>query len=485
MASIGRPLDEWQAMVAMDMFGINDEGLWAAFEVVLLLSRQNGKGAVAECRELFGLFQLRERLILHSAHLFRTSAKHFAKCLELVEGSDWLRKQVYKINRGKGSESIQLLPRYGGGQLDFIARTLGAGRGETGDCNVFDEAAWMTVGHYQTQTPTLATIPNPQIHYHSTPPDEDIGPMPEDAMLPSVRRRGKAAGDRVLYLEWSPDPDSDRSDEATWFACNPAAYSHGPRGPGRRIALWYLRKQHDNFLAAGKPAKYATEHLGEWPDDEGPQWQEIFKADWENAGDPKSQARDPVVFAMSTTWKRTHTTLAAVGERADGHLHGEITDHRPHGDWPIPRMVELALKWRPAAVVIDGAGATNSMTEALNHALTLAEAMDANGNQLQVTTLTGREAAAGWGMVYDALSSRPREKREGEGLPEGKRLFWRSDLHAEALTTAVRQGTKRSLGEGFAWEMKTDVVMSPVKALTDAVFGFVTREPEAVGPWAM
>lgn len=482
MASIGRPLDEWQQLVAMDMFGINDEGLWAAFEVVLLLSRQNGKGAVAECRELFGLFQLRERLILHSAHLFRTSAKHFQKCLELVEGNDWLRRRVQKINRGKGSESIQLMSRYGGGQLDFIARTLGAGRGETGDCTVFDEAAWMTVGHYQTQTPTLATIPNPQIHYHSTPPDEEIGPMPEDAMLPSVRKRGKAGDDRVLYLEWSPEPDSDRSNPDTWFACNPSAYSHGPPGKGRRIALWFLRKQHDNLAAAGRLEKYCTEHLGEWPPDEGPQWSVITKTDWQNAGDSNSQAKDPLVLSVNTTWERTHTTVAAVGERPDGDLHGEIIEHRIHGGWVIPRVVELAKKWRPAQLILDPAGATNALTAELNNALKAADVYDFNGNMLEVTLMTAREAAAGWAMVYDALSSRKRENPD-EQLA-GRRLKWRSDVCVEELTDSVRGGTKRPVGEGFAWECKTtSVVMSPIKALTDAVYGFVTRPPDAIEPW--
>ena len=484
MAQIGRPLDEWQAWISTDMFGINDEGLWAAFEVVLLLSRQNGKGAVAECRELFGLFQLREKLILHSAHLFRTSAKHFKKVVELVDGNDWLRKQVHRIDRGKGSESIQLMSRFGGGQLDFIARTLGAGRGETGDCTVFDEAAWLTVGQYQAQTPTLATVQNPQIHYHSTPPDEDVGPMPDDAMLPSVRKRGKSAADRVLYAEWSPEPGSDRSNPDVWYSCNPSAYSHGKPGNGRRIAEWFLRKQHDNFVAAGKLAKFSTEHLGEWPDEGGPQWSVISKADWDRAADPLSQAKDPVVFAMYTTWERTHTSVAAVGERADGNLHAVIVDHRIHGDWPVKRMVELALKWKPAAIILDPSGATNSMLEPLNRALKTAEATDWVGNYLQVTPLTAREAAAGWGMVHDALSSRPRpHSPDEEVLPAGKRLFWRSDVFAEELTTAVKSGTKRSLGEGFAWECKTEVVMSPIKAVTDAVYGFVTRPAEVVQPW--
>lgn len=150
----------------------------------------------------------------------------------------------------------------------------------------------------------------------------------------------------------------------------------------------------------------------------------------------------------------------------------------------MPRMVELALKWHPAAIVLDPSGAANSMLEPLNQALKAADAADHVGNRLEVTTLTGREAAAGWGMVYDAVSSRPRVLGPGEQRLD-RRLRWRPDLHAEALTGSVRSGVKRGLGEGFAWECRTDVDMSPIKALTDAVYGFVVTPKDTVMPWVV
>jgi hypothetical protein len=50
--------------------------------------RQNGKGEVLMARELFGLFELGERLIIHTAHEFKTSAEHFHRLEAVVRDCD-------------------------------------------------------------------------------------------------------------------------------------------------------------------------------------------------------------------------------------------------------------------------------------------------------------------------------------------------------------------------------------------------------------
>src|SRR5690348_8982333 len=64
MSQIGRRLDPWQAEIVIDAFGVREDGLWSAFELAVLVSRQNGKGGVTEAIELGGLFLFREPLIL-------------------------------------------------------------------------------------------------------------------------------------------------------------------------------------------------------------------------------------------------------------------------------------------------------------------------------------------------------------------------------------------------------------------------------------
>ena len=50
--------DDWQRMVLDIALAETDEGKWAAFEVGIVVSRQNGKGSILEARELAGLFLL-------------------------------------------------------------------------------------------------------------------------------------------------------------------------------------------------------------------------------------------------------------------------------------------------------------------------------------------------------------------------------------------------------------------------------------------
>jgi hypothetical protein len=44
------------AAVLERALGVREDGKWAAFEVGLDVSRQNGKGGILEARELAGLF---------------------------------------------------------------------------------------------------------------------------------------------------------------------------------------------------------------------------------------------------------------------------------------------------------------------------------------------------------------------------------------------------------------------------------------------
>jgi phage terminase large subunit-like protein len=77
----GPDLDPWQEFVLAHALGERADGKWAAFEVGVMVSRQNGKGAILEARELAGLFLLGERLIIHSAHQFDTSLEAFRRLL--------------------------------------------------------------------------------------------------------------------------------------------------------------------------------------------------------------------------------------------------------------------------------------------------------------------------------------------------------------------------------------------------------------------
>ena len=137
-ALAGLHLDPWQQLVLTHSLGERSDGKWAAFEVGLVVPRQNGKGSILEARELAGLFLIdEERLIIHSAHEQATSTEHFRRLLGLIESVPKLDQRVEKAPKGKGMEAIELKD---GSRILFKTRTGGGGRGFTGDLVVLDEA---------------------------------------------------------------------------------------------------------------------------------------------------------------------------------------------------------------------------------------------------------------------------------------------------------------------------------------------------------
>src|SRR5262249_45209251 len=84
-ARAGLVLDPWQCWVLDRSLAERRDGKWAAWEVALICSRQNGKTAILEARELAGLFLFGEELIVHTAHQFKTSSESFRRIQK------WLR----------------------------------------------------------------------------------------------------------------------------------------------------------------------------------------------------------------------------------------------------------------------------------------------------------------------------------------------------------------------------------------------------------
>jgi hypothetical protein len=127
-SSFGLILDPWQRHVLTESLGERADGRWSAFEVAVLVPRQNGKGALLEARELAGLFLFGEQLILHSAHEFKTAQEAFRRVLFHVENTDYLRKRVRKVRTSHGEEGIELTS----GQIHRLRSRLLRGHGDPG-----------------------------------------------------------------------------------------------------------------------------------------------------------------------------------------------------------------------------------------------------------------------------------------------------------------------------------------------------------------
>jgi phage terminase large subunit-like protein len=258
----GLVLDDWQQYVLRRALATRGDR-WAAFEVGLIVARQNGKGSLLEALELAGLFLFGAEMILHSAHKFDTSADAFRRILGLIESNPDFDREVRKVIRSHGSESIELKT---GQRLRFVARSSGAGRGFAADLVILDEAFNISDDAMASMLPTLSTRPNPQVWYTSTAGDQG------SVQLGRVRDRGVRGGDQSLaFFEWSVDDlKFDPADPHCWAQANP--------GLGVRISQEYVELER----AALTPDAFARERLsvGDYPVDGGA-WEVVRQDAWQ------------------------------------------------------------------------------------------------------------------------------------------------------------------------------------------------------------
>jgi phage terminase large subunit-like protein len=179
----------------------------------VVVPRQNGKSQALIIRALAGALLFGERLVIISAHEWRTVVELFRTAVDLVEHSP-LRRYRANVRRAGGEESIEFT---NGARIRFLNRSRESARGFSVDCVILDEAHKVSVEQMQALLPTLSARRDPQIVYAAH------GPAPDSWQLSRVRQR-VLNGDtrRLAWLEWSADPDADTDDRSWWLAANPA-----------------------------------------------------------------------------------------------------------------------------------------------------------------------------------------------------------------------------------------------------------------------
>ncbi len=441
-ALAGLELDEWQAFVLEHALGERADGRWAAFEVGVLVPRQNGKGGILEARELAGLYLLGERLLIHSAHQFDTSLEAFRRLLGLIESSPDLERRVRRVSRSHGEEGIELR---GGQRIRFRTRTKGGGRGFSGDCLILDEAMILPETAHGALLPTLAARPNSQVWYTGSAVDRWV--HEHGVVLARVRQRGLAGGDPSLaWFEWSLDAaepgavdERAAADPATWAEANP--------GLGIRISLEHVA----NELRSMDPRTFAVERLGvgDWPSVDGKPETVIDLDRWAELIDPGSSMVDPVCLAFDVNPERSWASIGAAGRRGDGLAHIEVVERRRGTGWVTGRLRELVQRHRPVMLACDGSGPAASLVAELEQA------------GLELMVLDARDHAHGCGLLYDAVEQGTLRHL---GTPE--------------LAAALAAAAKRPVGDAlWAWSRKHSAAdISPLVACTLALWGLLTEE---------
>ena len=465
--------DPWQEWFLLNALGVLPDATWAATDVGLVVSRQNGKGTILEIRELGGLFVLGEELLIHTAHEFKTAAEHFRRVKAVFDDHPALRKRVKRISGSHGEEAIELFPqptlifgpgrrqitRKVAGRLRFLARSKGSGLGFSCDCLVYDEAMILTEDQVAASLPTMSARPNPQIWFTGSAGRED------SFQFASVRNRIVKNTCDLCGAEGSIDPHNDGCprDELTgresnmFITCtkhddrdDPRSWAKSNPGYGYRISEKFTR---DTELKNMPAHKFDRERLGvgDWPQPEAP-WSVISEISWQKAAVDRDFAGfpvQPIVFAADIDEDGRSATISAAWDHSSRRIVLEIPKgcSRQGSDWVMDRLEELFGKWRPLRIVLPKAGPAASL---------IADA-DKKWRDRLVQVGTAEEAAAfAWFL----------QQVRGESMwhfgKEGAPTLWHAV--ATAATRVVGDG-------GKAWSRRdSESDITPVTSATLAAY---------------
>jgi phage terminase large subunit-like protein len=418
---VGLELDPWQELVLRTGRARRADGKWVAFEVAPIVPRQNGKGSILEALEIDALFNDEEaRLILHSAHEFKTAYEAFRRVVGLIQDSE-LMPLVRRIRYTTGEEGIELED---GSRLKFVARSTGAGRGFSGDLIVLDEAYNLTDAAMSAMLPTLSARPNPQIWYTSS------APLPNDKsdVLRRLIRRGRAgASSRLAFFEWAANKGDAIDDRDAWARANP--------GLGIRLNEDVIEAE----LGAMTVEDFARERLGLWPDEEDVQKGIIPPERWAACERERSEPVGETVLAVDVAPNRDWASIVWAARSNQRGVHVEVLEHRRGVRWLIPTLVEYQER-TGSKVAIGVNSPAWSLKEDLDEA------------RVGLRELSKAELAQASGALFDAVME--------DDL---------AHLGQPALNDAVANAKKVNYDDAWLWSRRTsEIDISPLVAVTMA-----------------
>lgn len=441
------PWESWVCEIAMRQ---RADERWAAFEVLLLVSRQNGKGTCIEVMELYVLFVLGLN-VFHTAHLMKTSRKAFKRLWLLIERTPALRRRVAGRPHVTAEEIVITL--VDGTFIVFMARGQRAGRG-LDDCDVLvlDEALFLAGSTTEAIVPTMSTRPNPQVWYTSS------AGVASSTLLRALRDRGAAGDPGMCYLDWSIEPPT--RDNPLVDPLDPAVVCQANPSLGALITMDYVRSEYALFTSEGKLAGWLRERMGVFDEDPAAAKRVIPAGPWRARGGLVDERPvGSVSFAVAAAWPDAEwASITVSGALEDGDTSVQLVERRPGTSWVVPRLVDLDADHENDGVVIDEAGPAGNLVD------------DAREAGLTVITPTAREVAH---ASKDFLA--------GLGAIEGNDPYLRHYDQVE-MTAAAAAASRRPLGDAWTWQRRGEVDISPLEAATLAAWCVATHRPHDVSP---
>ena len=377
IAKPGEALYDWQEDVICCWFQTTDYdeesnayNVYSHMTCGLIVPRQNGKTKwIAVPRMLVGAIFKGEK-IRYSAQRVDTMLETFQLCVEIVgdpedpkqkgRNPDLFEYCQPKISFVNGHQKITFAS---GGVISFVSRSRDAGRGNTADINIFDEAQTLTDQQLADSLPNnaAATSGNPQTIFIGTPPS----PEREESGEAFFRIRKAAINETRSHCwhEWSVGEVGDVNDEDRWFEANPS------------LGLSLIKKKLKDDLAKMTPLVFAIEHLCFWSQSAKPEI--LNPAQWiASAVDEGPKDDDIAKKAVGIKFAPSGQVCASIAAlKTDGTVHGELVKDVPTMTsesgmndlikWIVDRRDEIAL------VAIDGKTGAGELYERLITAKTV------------------------------------------------------------------------------------------------------------------
>jgi hypothetical protein len=427
-------------------------------EIIVTVPRQTGKTTLYLTFQIHRCTSRRWAQPQRSAFTAQSGKDARDKWLDelfpLIRKSRKLKPLIARIYEGMGNEYIRFV---NGSLIRLLSTSTSSGHSKTLHQAVLDEI-WHDKDSRREQglRPAMITIADAQLLVCSTQGTE------ESVILDRKVEAGRAAvledtGHGTAYFEYSAPDGWDPDDEDSYFGFMPALCPDPPCrcGDGRwrhTVTLDAIRSERVSM----EPAEFARAY-GNIPDRAGQKANlTAFRDQWPSRADESSQVQGEVAVGLAIAPDLAWASIAVGGRRADGLGHGELIEHRPGTAWLVDRVMELAGKWDPCAVVLNPSKLAAAVEKEL---IERGLKTKPEPGQRRLHVVGGREyASACVALVKDVADDR-----------------WRH-LGQPPLNDAVAGVVTRKLADLWAFDAKdAGVVMSPLEAVTLARHGFMTH----------
>lgn len=436
---LGRTYLPWQQHAA-DLAGeVLPNGLLAYKQVIITVPRQSGKTTLllsvvvgrAEAGDPFGG---RQKMVYAAQTREDAREKWLTEYVEDLRNARVMRGR-FAVRVAAGSERVTFASSRS--TFGVIATKETSGHGNVMDWGALDEAfAQKTDAVEASWRPAMITRPMSQLWIPSTAGDATS--VYFKAKVDAGRIAAEVdAGSGIAYVEYSAPDDADPHDPAVWRACMPAG---GLTQPWEAI-----QSEHDQLMTEGKLSTWRRAFLNHWVDKVTPAVFDVEK--WAATRNTEAERVTRPVFAVDVSADRTHACIAMGAAQADGTPMVRVVDYRPGTGWVVDRLLELREQYRPARIVLDGAGPVRSLIGEIE------------AEHIRHVVTTAGDMVAACGALYDAVMS---------GSV--------TTMAEPVLELAVMNAERRDLNDAWAWTRKrsheaTRTDISPLVAATLAYWG--------------